>query len=106
MIVRPYDISTFIVQVQDKDKGEIIYMARREVAEVRKRSFSVKGAVKARKQGSIEYAELLKGLIFFLSSEMKPLGVSDWDFRLFRPLCEKLVKKGQLKSETLELFED
>jgi hypothetical protein len=35
---------------------------------------------------------------------MRPGTISDQDFLLFRPICEKLVAKGHLKPGALEVF--
>jgi hypothetical protein len=67
-------------------------------------SFSVRGAVEARRQGSVRFAECLKGLVFFLEHQMKPAGVHADEFINFRPLSEKLVAKGQLPPSVLLLF--
>jgi hypothetical protein len=44
------------------------------------------------------------GLLFFLRSGIKPLGVSDDDFQLFAPVCEALVGKGQLEPKIMDAF--
>ncbi len=104
--INPYDIRRFIEHVKDKSKGEIFILAWKEVIEAERRSVFRKGAVKAREQGSLQYAELLKGLIAFLNSESRPMEISDSDFMLFRPLCEALVQKKLLNPEIIELFDN
>lgn len=102
--INPYDIKRFIEDAKNISKGEIIILAQKEVIKVRRCSYFRKGAVKAREQGSLDYAELLKGLIAFLNSESRPMGISDSDFMLFRPLCEVLVQRKQLHPEIIKLF--
>ena len=105
MVFPFYDISKFIDRVEDKDRLEIIRLAVQEVNYLEPKLFRVKGAVERRKRGGCEYVAQLKEFIFFMRFEIKPTGVKDWIFRLYRPVCEKLVEKGQMKSTILDFFE-
>jgi len=105
MISSFYKIEKFIEAVKDKDYIEILRLAEREVnyAE-RKMAPHVKGAVKARQEGG-RYVAVLKGFLFFMRYGIKPYGVSDTDFELFRPVCESLVQKKQFKPSIMNFFE-
>ena len=100
----PYDINKFIERIKDKDYLDILNDAQREVYMAESGTSGVKGAVKKREAGALEYAADLKGLIFFLGSGIKPHGVSDRVFFSFEPICKNLVDKKRLKPEVLELF--
>jgi len=104
MEINPYNIERFIERVKDKTKGEINFLAREEARKAEGDSAFRKGAPKARAQGSLKYAELLKALIAFVSSEQRPMNISDQDFVLFHPLCKCLVDQGVFKPEALKLF--
>ena len=56
MISPSFNLREFIEAVQDKDCLEIISLAQQEVQMAEQRSFSVKGAVKNRNDGSTRYA--------------------------------------------------
>jgi hypothetical protein len=59
---------------------------------------------KAGRATRVEYAGLLKGFLFFMQHGIKPAGVSDEHFQLFRPVVENLVQKKQMLPEALKLF--
>jgi len=52
----------------------------------------------------MRYEQLLRAFIFFLRNGKKPAAISLSDFRLFRPLVERLVNRGQLETSILDLF--
>ena len=47
----------------------------------------------------------LSGLLYFLENKQRPAGISDINFTEFKPICESLVKKGQMEPEVLKLFD-
>lgn len=99
-----YDIHNFIEIIKDKNYPEIIIEIQNEIYQAERGTSGVKGAVKKRESGALEYAEDLKGLAFFLGNGIKPYGVSESVFYSFKPICEKLVEKKQFKPEILKLF--
>jgi len=104
MIESPYDFKKFIEDIREKDYPEIVLAAERAAYEAERKSFRIKGSVKAREQGSLRYIDLLKKFLFFMNHGVKPAGITDWDFLMFRSVCENLVKKGQFKPEVLDIF--
>ena len=93
MTPRYHDVREFIKEVGDKDYCEIIESAQQE-------------ATAAAKRRLFQYAEDLKGLLFFLQHVVKPSGVYDHTFLSFRPIVQSLVRKGQLKEEVLKIFDE
>ncbi len=93
MISQSYNFKEFIDEVKDKSILEIIQLAEQEIYKAEKRSYGVHGAVRARKEGIVQYTAILKGFLFFMRSGIKPDGVDDWDFQLFSSVCSNLVKK-------------
>jgi len=102
--MQPYDINKFIERVKDKDHLAIIAEAQQSVYAAESGTSAVKGAVKKREAGALEYAADMKGLIFFLGNGIKPFGVSDHVFQSFKPIVQSLVDRKQLKKEALEVF--
>lgn len=51
-----------------------------------------------------KYISTLKGLIFFIANGIKPGGVNDANFQLFKPIIENLIEQGEIKEEILKLF--
>ncbi len=101
MISPSFNLREFIETVQDKDCLEIISLAQQEVQMAEQRSFSVKGAVRNRNDGSTRYAADLKGLIFLLTYGAKPMGVGIAPFWI---ICKNLVDRKQIKPEIMTLF--
>jgi hypothetical protein len=100
----PYDFRPFIDSVKEMDYLDIIKAAERRCYELESISYGQKGAVRAREMGSTRLAEQLKGLLFWLRTMQKPLGLSDGDFASLRVICDNLVRKQQFKPEALDIF--
>jgi len=105
MVSGTYNIRDFVKTVKDRDYSDIIGLIEKEIWEAIRRSAFVKGAVKARQQGCVEYAEKLKAFLAFMRSQAKPAGINEWDFELFRPVAENMIQRKKFKSEVLNLFE-
>lgn len=107
--MRQYDFQAFLNSISDLDYEKMIHQASQEGMRVQ-RALSpgrgIKGIDKQYRYKAIKYEELLRDFVFFLGHGIKPAGISDLDFRSFRPAIEKLVEKGQLKSTILGLFEN
>ena len=104
MISQTYNFKEFLDAVNGKDYYQILVAAEQECASTEGRSYSVRGAPKAREMGSTRYASSLKAFLFFMRSGVKPMGADDWEFAMYRPICETLVQKKQFKPSILEMF--
>jgi hypothetical protein len=69
------------------------------------RSYSVPGAVNARKSGSETFFSLINDLLFLLQNGMRPSGISDFTFFKFKPIVTNLVNKKELNEKALDVFE-
>jgi limonene-1,2-epoxide hydrolase len=105
MISDTFKIREFLKAVEDMDYHEIIRTAQRECRQVDNISFGVKGAVKARKMGSGEYMLELKSFIHFLANEAPAVNATNKANPLYHPVCESLVRRGQLPPSVLAGFE-
>ena len=118
MFLLPYNKEKFLKSVQGEDCLEVIRLAKQEVNHADnapptrvKRGDNPLAAQTANNNEwrRKEYSKFLKGFIFFIEqgykSGIKPRGISDSDFQLFRPVCENLLKKGQFSSQAMTLFE-
>ncbi|MDD0995312.1 hypothetical protein M5G20_05445 [Pseudomonas sp. TNT2022 ID1044] len=100
-----YDQGDFIQRAIGLGYHEIVVMAHREATEAERGTSKVKGSVRKRNAGALEYAAFLKGVIFFLQSGTKPLGLSDQQFMSIRPLAVDLVKRGIFDQKILDAFQ-
>ena len=101
-----FDKRAFVERICDFSYPEIILAADEECASVEAESYSLKGAVRARKEGSVRYATFLKGLEFWLRSGVRPAGFNPEEFHTLKSIAEALVRKGEFKPEALALFDD
>jgi hypothetical protein len=98
MISESYSIGEYLSKIQDLSYPEIYEFTQQEMNEAYSQ-------VKAVDCPANRYLRQLKGLNFFLSQGRKPAGVSDKIFHLFRPVCKRLVEKGEFKPTVLDLFD-
>lgn len=105
MSSQAYDIAKFLKSVAEKDYPDIISAADAACAAAERVSYGKRGAPAARAAGSTDYISSLKAFLFFMRTGARPAGVGDTEFRLYRPVCEALVKKEQFKSSVLDLFD-
>ena len=103
-----YDIGGFLEWVHGLDRPEIIARAQREVADL-ERQLSP-GSGRRALPGNLErdalrYRREFGNFVFLVQCEHRPAGATPSELALYRPLCERLVKKGQFKPAVLELFD-
>jgi hypothetical protein len=105
MISKEYSFVKFLEDIKDKDLPEIQLLASTEAGVAERLSSSItRGIDKATKIRIGYYKKRVGEFAFFMMHFIKPGSVDDFDFELYEPICEILVKKGQLKSDVLDLF--
>lgn len=114
MISPSCDFRQFMEAVEDKDYPEIIRLGEQEVEGAERLPYGVKPkgnwlaaqTFKARKERIIEYTTSLRSFLFFLRfRSIRPSDISDYNFRLMRPMCQNLVQKKQLEPEVMNFLE-
>jgi len=99
-----YNFVDFIERVKDMDYQDIINYGDREVARMESMSYLNTGAENNINMEIKKYSEQIKVFLLFISQGIKPMGLSAFDFRLYRIVVEYLVAKEQMKPETIEIF--
>src|SRR5659263_363991 len=94
-----YNFVDFIEIVKNMDYNDIMNYGDREIARMESISLSNNGAEKDRDTESTKYSEQIKAFLLFMSQGIKPMGVSAYEFRLYRIVVEYLVAKEQMKPE-------
>ncbi len=90
MISPSYNINEFLAYLAGKTIFEAA-AAQNEVYEVEQLTRGGRrGAPKAREIGCNQYAELLKGLIYYFENNVHPYSVSGGDFLAFQNAATKL----------------
>jgi len=102
VISESYSIGEFVTKIQDLNYSEIRDFTQQEMREALSQ-------VKEAYCPANRYLRQLKSFNWFLSQGchggVKPHGVSDEIFYLYRPVCKQLVEKGELEPEVLAMFE-
>ncbi len=94
----------FIETVKDMDYQDILNYGDKEVAGMESLSHSNLGTENDRIVEIVKYSEQIRAFLLFMRQGMKPVGVSLYDFRLYRIVVEYLVAKEQMKPEAIEIF--
>ena len=89
------DFKEFINNIKDKNCKEIIKLAKKELHRVR-----------ASGEEDTEYAEILRGFLFFMQWGKKPNAINEQQFQIFKPVLENLVeKRDSFRPEHLRYFQ-
>ena len=99
-----YNFVDFIEKVKDMDYHDIMKYGDSEVANIESKSYSNHGTEKDKNMERKIYSDQIKAFLSFMSQGVKPMGISAYDFRLYRIVVEYLVAKEQMKPEAIEIF--
>ena len=78
------DFKDFIDDIKDKSCSQIKKKKKKELHEVR-----------ASEQDNTEYAEMLRGFLFFIQWGKKPNAISKKEFQLFQPVFDKFLQSEE-----------
>ena len=107
MISYNYNFDEFIKSLIGKSYPEMLITAEKEVyAEENLVAGGRRGAPDERKRGCPEYINILKGFLFYLRYNIKPSGISDYEFLKFKLICEDLIKTRNFKQEAIDIFKN
>jgi hypothetical protein len=102
------NIADFLDSVCDLDFVEIVRQGQAEAAEIDRELYpgrGRRGLPKGMQDQAARLRRQLGNFLFFMQSGVRPADASSDEFALYRPLCERLVKKGQFKPSVLDLFD-
>ena len=88
MISANCDIRDFIVELENKDYFEMIYLIDKEATEAERQLFNPRSEMSERVICGPEYVSNLKNLIFYLRYGARPKGFRKEDISLFDSICE------------------
>lgn len=99
-----FNFVDFIERVKDMDYQDIMNYGYREIARMESTLYLDPGAEDNINMEKMKYSEQIKAFLLFMNQGIKPMGVSAYDFRLYRIVVEYLVAKEQMKPEAIEIF--
>ena len=102
-----YSFEKFLDTIKDEDLPKIQLLASKEAGRAERLSSSAtRGIDNATKLRIGYYKKRVGEFAFFITHSIKPGGVDEEDFKLYLPICEILVEKGQLKPDVLKHFNE
>lgn len=93
------DFDAFLNAVKYLDKEDILATAYKKHKSLDKSTTMFTLEFRLNLQNSIS------GLLYFLENKQRLAGMRDVDFALLKPICENLIKKGQMEPEAIEQFQ-
>jgi hypothetical protein len=94
-----YDFDAFLSAVKYLDKEDILATA------YKKHKFLDKPSSMYTLEARMELQNGVQSLLRWLETGQRAAGVSDANFAKLKPVCESLIRKGQLGPEAIALFE-
>ena len=98
MLSNEYKIEDFVDKIKDKDRLMMIHIIETEIQKAAKK-YPINKDEKI-----LDYHEKLNGLLYFVKNGLQPYIVDFDEFKKFKPICERLVEKGQMEENALEEF--
>jgi len=100
-----YNFEEYLKSIERLDYKEMVEDVRGETQSVQipapmRPDSTANGASRIR-----QYLEDLNGLLIWLQYGRRYPKMEDASFRKLKPLCERLVRIGQMKEESLEIFQ-
>jgi hypothetical protein len=96
-----FDVADFLKKIENISWIEMIKAAESEL-----KSLPSFDAIdfKGSRYALSEYDNFLGAFIFLLRNSVKPATIRESDFELTKPVIQKLVDKGNLKAEVLNIY--
>ena len=93
------DFDAFLNSVKYLDKEDILATAYKRHKALDKSSTMYTMEFRLALQKNIS------GLLLFLENQQRLPEMNDANFILLKPICENLIKKGQMEAEAIKLFD-
>jgi hypothetical protein len=94
-----YDFDAFLSTIKYLDKEDIL------VAAYKKHKSLDKSSTMYTMEARLNFQKGLSGLLFFLENGERLPGLLDHEFASLKPVCESLIRKGQMDKDVIKLFE-
>lgn len=93
MISQSCNMKEFIEAIKDKDYLEAIYLADKEATEAERLKYRSRKSPAANTTGCPNYADSLKGFIYFMRHGIRRRGLDDQEFEDLRSIREALMAR-------------
>ena len=106
MLITQYSLSGFLARQRGVPFVDLLIEINAEIKSVESKSHSVKGAIRQRNSGSLQYTAKLRSLLNLLYMHTKPGGLTQFQLLEVRPLVHEFVATGDLPSTVLAVFNE
>jgi hypothetical protein len=83
------NFKSFVDSINGLDPDELLWRTEKEATAAERCRYRRGVSDEDRERFGIQYADILKKLIFFMRYGIKPSGLTDEDLKLFRRVCKK-----------------
>jgi len=97
-----YDVTELLISLLGKSRIDLIHDVRQRLDSTSKLS---KSAPLNQRETRSRYVQFLGAALYWLESGRKPANLDRHEFERLRPLCEYLIKRGDLKASAVETFQ-
>jgi len=97
-----YEVGELLTSFRGKSRIDLIHDVQRRLDSTPPLS---KRAPLDQRDTRSRYLQFLSGALYWLQCGRKPANLASHEFTRLRPLCEDLIKRGDLKASALEVFE-
>ncbi len=94
-----YDFDAFLSAIKYLDKEDIL------VAAYKKHKSLDKSSTMYTMEARLDLQNSVGDLLYFLEKNERPPNVKDYNFEKLKPICENLIKKGQMDAGAIKLFQ-
>ena len=95
----PNDFDAFLNSVKYLDKEDILAMA------YKRHKALDKSTTMYTMEARHSLQDAVSGLLYFLENGQRLAGMSDVNFLLLKPICENLIRKGEMGAEVIKIFD-
>jgi hypothetical protein len=97
-----HDVGELVTSLVGKSRIDLIHDVRRRLDSTPQLS---KRAPLDQREARSRYLQFLSGALYWLHYGRKPDNLDRHEFARLRPLCEDLIKRGDLKASAIETFQ-
>jgi hypothetical protein len=95
----PNDFDAFLNSIKYLDKEDILATA------YKRHKALDKSTTMYTMEFRLDLQKNISGLLYFLENKQRLAGMSDVNFALLKPICENLIRKGEMEPEVIKIFD-
>ena len=101
MISESLDLGDFVETIRGKDYREIMYLAEQEATDAERLFYRKRTSDDFEDKTVSSYARVLKDFLFFMRYGVRPAGLTEEDFQLFRSVCKDVERRSPFRNRSI-----